>query len=1050
MSVTAGPDEAAVVKTLLVTDLVDSTSLLAALGDRRGADIFARADRLARDLVARFGGREIDRADGFLILFDRPIDATRCALAFHSGLAALSAETGVALGARAGIHLGEVYIRENTQDDVARGAKAVEVDGLAKATAARIASLAIARQTLLTPTAFDLVRRAAVGGDLLENNSDSLQWLAHGAYRFKGVDDPIDVYEVGIVGLAPLSVPPDTDKAKRAVSAAEEEMLGWRPAPGQEIPRRPHWRLDEKLGEGGFGEAWVATHRQTGERRVFKFCFEAERLRGLRREVTLFRLIRETLGDQENIARIIDWQFDEPPFFLESEYTAGGNLADWAAAQGGLANIPLATRLDLIAQTADAIAVAHSVGILHKDIKPANVLVAPDRDGTPRVRLMDFGIGLIDDTHELMARGITNLGFTQMSRDVSTSGSGTFIYMAPEIVEGRRPTIQADLYSLGVMLYQASVGDFGRALTSSWQRDVDDELLREEIAALVDGAPERRPASALIVAEHLRTLEARRAERAAEAAQRAQAEADRAALARANARRRQFGIAAAVATIVLIVVSALAVQTVRARREAELRRGQAEDLFGFLLGDLRAKLRPVGRLDVLDDVGERARAHFEAIPPSMRTDADLVRHAQTLSQIGQVRVDQGKLPEALPIFEQALTLMRDVVARNPGNGEWRFELGQSQYWVGLVKRRQGDNAGALVDWQAYLETSQHLYAQDPSRPEWRAEVGYAYGNVGLIMEAEGDLDGALDAYRQSLSIKEAIADARPGEAGPQADLAVSHNKMAFVLEKKGDLQGALEAFDRERAIREALVERDPRNTNWQWRLAVSHNMVGTLYLALGQIDAADDEIRQQHAIMRRLTEQDPDNFSWRRQLALADLNVGRLEAERGNVALAERHFRASLGVMAAAVARDPDNLAWQHEAARAHRHVGEMRLAQGDVTTALAEGRAARDVFERLLDSRDADERTSHELASALILLGQALDRSGASREAIQAWEQAVAICGRHADSSFYGLIDTWASGLIYLGRLEQAVPLLRRLDAMGYRSRDLTRLRTLHHLEES
>ena len=789
------------------------------------------------------------------------------------------------------------------------------------------------------------------------------------------------------------------------------------------------------------------------ERRVFKFCFEADRLRGLRREVTLFRLIREALGDQENIARIIDWQFDDAPFFLESEYTAGGNLAEWAAAQGGLASIPLPLRLELIAQTAAAVAVAHSVGILHKDIKPANVLIATDRDQTPRVRLMDFGIGLVDDTQQLLARGISTLGFTQAAGPDSTTGSGTFMYMAPEIVEGRTPTIQADLYSLGVMLYQIVVGDFGRALSPSWQRDIDDELLREEIAALVDGAPDRRPASALIVAEHLRTLEARRAERARERREREEADANRLALAGANKRRKLFAVVAVAASIVLLVVSVLAIQTMRARREAELRRGQAEDLFGFLLGDLRAKLKPVGRLDVLDDVGKRAAAYFEAIPASMRTDADLVRYAQTVSQIGQVRVDQGRLPDALPLFEQSRSLLQDAVARNASDGDWRFELGQAHYWVGLVKRRQGNIAGALVDWQAYLDTAKTLSEQDPSRVEWQAELGYAYGNLGLLMEGRGDIEGAAEAYRRSMEIKQAIAAARPGEPGPQADLAVSHNKIALALEKMGNLQGALREYEAERAIRSALVARDEKNTQWKWRLAVSYHMAGTLSLALGKTGAAREDLERQQATMRELTAQDPANSSWQRQRALGELAFGRIAAESGNHREAERWYRTSLGTLAPAVAADPDNLVWRRTAAQTHRLLGEARLAQGDVTTALAEAlaeaRAARRAFEDVLARRSDDEEASQELAAALVLLGRALDAAGSSRDALQAWEGAADIA-RSVDSADHALLDAWASSLIYLGRLEEAVPIVQRLDKMGYRREGFMQLRRLHHLEVS
>ncbi len=211
-----------VLRTLLLTDLVNSTKLLEQLGDQRAFEIFGRHDRIARDLLSRYDGKEIDKTDGFLFLFERPIDALGYALDYHRALAELSEEVGVRMEARAGIHLGEVFLRENSPEDVAKGAKPLEVEGLAKPMAARLMSLAGGRQTLMTRGAYDLARRAAVDA---EDPDRPFVWMAHGLYAFKGVDDPIRVFEVGIQGESALSAPADSAKvwqvARKGLRVAE-------------------------------------------------------------------------------------------------------------------------------------------------------------------------------------------------------------------------------------------------------------------------------------------------------------------------------------------------------------------------------------------------------------------------------------------------------------------------------------------------------------------------------------------------------------------------------------------------------------------------------------------------------------------------------------------------------------------------------------------------------------------------------------------------------------------------------------------------------------
>ena len=88
------------IKTLLLSDLVDSTRLVERLGDERAGEVLARHDRLARELLPRFEGKEIDKSDGFLLLFERCIHAACYALAYHDALSELSRELDVPLRAR--------------------------------------------------------------------------------------------------------------------------------------------------------------------------------------------------------------------------------------------------------------------------------------------------------------------------------------------------------------------------------------------------------------------------------------------------------------------------------------------------------------------------------------------------------------------------------------------------------------------------------------------------------------------------------------------------------------------------------------------------------------------------------------------------------------------------------------------------------------------------------------------------------------------------------------------------------------------------------------
>lgn len=238
------PSDGPQLRTILLTDLVDSTALVERLGDVPASELFREHDRLVLKLQHEWRGRLIDRSDGLLLLFERPIDGLGFALDYARGLRDLGQQRGLELLARAGLHVGELLTWRNSEAAVSVGAKPLEVEGLAKPMAARLMSLARPGQILLSAVAEPLARRAARE---LGERGENLLWKPYGRWRFKGVPETQEIYEVGEVGIAPLRAPGNSTKA-------------WRDVP---LWRRPAALALEVLLVAGLGiGAWFLTRPQ--------------------------------------------------------------------------------------------------------------------------------------------------------------------------------------------------------------------------------------------------------------------------------------------------------------------------------------------------------------------------------------------------------------------------------------------------------------------------------------------------------------------------------------------------------------------------------------------------------------------------------------------------------------------------------------------------------------------------------------------------------------------------------------------------------------------
>jgi eukaryotic-like serine/threonine-protein kinase len=588
---------------------------------------------------------------------------------------------------------------------------------------------------------------------------------------------------------------------------------------GDGVPHRPHWRLVKRLSPGSHGEVWLAEHEKIHDRRhVFKFSLDAGGLGSLKREVTLYRLLHDALGQRRDFVQILDWNFESPPYFVETEYVPGGSLLQWFEAQGGPRNIPLDTRLELVASIADALADAHGLGVLHKDLKPGNVLIELDEAQRPYPRLTDFGVGALLDPDRLAEYGITRLGLTQ-TRAAGEATSGTPLYLAPEVLAGRAATAKSDIYALGVLLYQLVVGDFQRPLTAGWEADVDDDLLREDIALAANGNPLRRLGDARVLAEGLRSLAERREARARErndAARAAQAEA---ALARMRARRPWMWGAAAALLAGTLISTWLWLEARDARGRAEHEAAVAAAVNEFLTRDLLLQGSPEVSGDPDIPASELVRRATSTIGGRF-SDSPRVESALRLS-LGSVALAIGAYDDA----QEHIGRVLELAARE--TGELHAAGAEARTMLASLQLERGDLEDSARTLALVLQSARTL----PAELTLRARL------------LEARLAAASDPYGVFQMAESLEADAR-GTLGDEHWLSLlAGTYRAMWLRDGGRLQEALEKFS-EMLERHLLLysDSDLRTAEVRRGLAGTYHLLGDNEAALPHIEAVHESL----------------------------------------------------------------------------------------------------------------------------------------------------------------------------------------------------------------
>ncbi|MGN6512759.1 MAG: TIR domain-containing protein [Lysobacteraceae bacterium] len=500
----------------------------------------------------------------------------------------------------------------------------------------------------------------------------------------------------------------------------------------------------------------------------------------------------------------------------------------------------------------------------------------------------------------------------------------------------------------------------------------------------------------------------------------------------AQRRHRRMAWLAAVLAAVAIGFGTLASVALVARNDAQRRQAQAEDLLGFMLGDLRDRLQKVGRLDLLDSVGDKAMAYFDSLDPRDLNDRTLAWQAQALTQLGQVRLDQNRYPEAQAAFARAYARSRALAGRHPRDGQLLFDRGQAEYWIGYVywQRRDLDNAQRWLT--RYRDTSRAVFALDPRRVEWLHELAYGDGNLATLELERGQLARASAGFRQAGATLQAVAAKSAGDPQVAFEIADNLSWQGNVEEQLGHLDQAARLMAAKVDGLHRIVAAHPADPGWKFELSSAELVQSVVEDALGRHARAESLADAARARMRALVAFDPANEDWRRAYLRALVRRAGARLGQGRTAEAMADLDAAQPLVEAALPFAGANRQVRREVLDALMLRGLLALRDGDraATAKVVERLQAVYAHGARPDSAEETGRYAH----AQLILGIAAADAGRQAQATARYAEARrALQPLAGDSRYWRVLDPWVRVSLLTGDTPAATPARARLEDEGY-----------------
>ncbi|MBY0375981.1 MAG: protein kinase, partial [Bryobacteraceae bacterium] len=743
------------------------------------------------------------------------------------------------------------------------------------------------------------------------------------------------------------------------------------------------YELVRELGSGGMGTVYLA--RRTGELTI---TAALKVLRpGLDSEFFLARFAQEgqilaTL-EHPNIARVIDGgrTADGRPYFA-LEYVEGVPLDAYAAKLG------LEARLALFRQVCAAVHYAHQRLVIHRDLKPGNVLVTAE--GVPK--LLDFGIAklLNEQPGALRTRGDLRLMTPE--------------YASPEQVRGGVLTTASDVYALGVILYQLVTGklpyefreqsytEYERVIgreapraPSSWGGKVAPDLEQIVLMALRK-EPERRYASAEQLSEDVRRyLEGRPVK----------AQPDTFGYRTSKfVRRNAWGVAAGVALLLTLgagIAATLWQARIAERRFNDVRKLATSFIFEFhdaiesLPGSTPARQLVVKRgLEYLDRLAAESSGDSQ-----LQTDV-----ADAYVRIGNVlgnpqSANLGDRAGAMRAYERAAAIFERVAKETNRPRAWT-DLADAMEKRGDLLEAAGKSQEAVAVYRQGLAMAK---AQSGS-PDLtvQAAIARSYAKLGDAQVSMGQTKESLESYTQSLALYKVLAEKQPEDVRRQVAMVAANDRVASAEAALNQTERALKTYAESMRIRRELLAKQPGNTQYQRAVAVNQMIVGDVEYQAGQIPGALANYAGAVTMLEPLAAADPSNIRAQYELAAAVDRRGDAERSLGQRYAALASYERGLEMAKQTTQKDPGNARYQQALAVSYNKVGEMQKELEQERKAMESYRAAFEIRQRLTQSDPANVEFQHDLVLSYQNLCELWSKQGQHATAIEHCEKAIAL----------------------------------------------------------